>query len=153
VPDAGADALATDRDAEIEAPRDGEPDRYTAPNDSVRRHSGSDGRTTLADCLREFARQPSPPYLLGAVVIAATLRVAQGSFSWRDAVMAVGLVAANPFVEWLIHVYLLHAPPLRVWGRRVEMLTAREHRAHHEAPAILNKVLLPVYGVIIFLAM
>ena len=31
--------------------------------------------------------------------------------------------------------------------------TAREHRSHHEAPAILNKVLLPVYGVIVFLVM
>jgi sterol desaturase/sphingolipid hydroxylase (fatty acid hydroxylase superfamily) len=33
------------------------------------------------------------------------------------------------------------------------MLTAREHRAHHEAPAVLGGVLLPVYGVLIFLAM
>jgi fatty acid hydroxylase family protein len=139
-------------DAAIEQPPEGAPDRYTAPEGSVR-HRGRDGRTTLADCVREFARQPSPPYLLGAVIIAAALRAIQGHFSWRDAVMAAGLVAVTPFVEWLIHVYLLHAPPLRIMGRRVEMLTAREHRAHHEAPAILNKVLLPVYGVITFLAM
>jgi sterol desaturase/sphingolipid hydroxylase (fatty acid hydroxylase superfamily) len=31
------------------------------------------------------------------------------------------------------------------------MLTAREHRAHHEAPAVLSGVLLPVYGVVVFL--
>jgi hypothetical protein len=143
----------TQADAAIEAlPADGEPDRYTAPADAVRRRA-RDGRTTLADCIREFVRQPSPPYLAGAVVIAAALRAVQGSFTWRDAVMAAGLIALTPFVEWAIHVYLLHAPPLRVRGRRIEMLTAREHRAHHEAPAILNKVLLPVYGVIVFLVM
>jgi hypothetical protein len=141
------------QDAAIEAePRDGQADRYTAPQESVRRRA-REGRTTLGDCLREFARQPSPPYLAGAVAIAATLRIVQGHWSWRDAVMAAGLVMVTPFVEWLIHVYLLHAPPLRIRGRRVEMLTAREHRAHHEAPAILSGVLLPVYGVIVFLAM
>jgi sterol desaturase/sphingolipid hydroxylase (fatty acid hydroxylase superfamily) len=124
-------------------------DRLTAPARAVNGH-GKDS-VTLADCVRAFARQPSPPYLFGAVVLLLALRLLQGSWSWRDAVMAAGLVAITPFVEWLIHVYLLHSPPFEFLGRRVEMLTAREHRAHHEAPAVLNGVLLPVYGVLIFL--
>jgi hypothetical protein len=127
-------------------------DRYTAPAGSLRTRE-SDGPVTLRDCLREFLRQPSPPYLLAAVVIALGLRLAQGSWSWRDMALAAALVAVTPFVEWLIHVYLLHAPPLQLRGRRVEMLTAREHRAHHESPAVLGGVLLPVYGVLVFLAM
>ncbi|HEV2924095.1 MAG TPA: sterol desaturase family protein [Solirubrobacteraceae bacterium] len=127
-------------------------DRYTAPAGSVRA-SGRDGRTSLADCRREFLRQPSPPYLIGAVAIALALRLVQGGWSSRDAVVAVGLLAATPFVEWLIHVYLLHSPPINLRGRRVEMLTAREHRAHHEAPSVLGGVLLPVYGVVVFLTM
>jgi sterol desaturase/sphingolipid hydroxylase (fatty acid hydroxylase superfamily) len=127
-------------------------DRYTAPAGAVPTRTAG-GPTTLADCVREFVRQPSPPYLIGAVAVALLLRLAQGSWSWRDGVMAVGLVAITPFVEWAIHVYLLHAPPIELRGHRVEMLTAREHRAHHEAPAVLSGVLLPVYGVLIFLAM
>jgi Fatty acid hydroxylase superfamily len=127
-------------------------DRYTAPAGDVPTRAGG-GAATLADCWRAFFRQPSPPYLLGAVALALALRVAQGSWSWRDAVMATGLVAVTPFVEWTIHVYLLHARPFELGGRRVEMLTAREHRAHHEAPGVLSGVLLPVYGVVIFLAM
>jgi sterol desaturase/sphingolipid hydroxylase (fatty acid hydroxylase superfamily) len=129
-----------------------EMDRYTAPLDAVRTRRRA-GLISLSDCLREFLRQPSPPYLLTAVAVAVALRIAQGGWSWRDAVMAVGLVAVTPFVEWLIHVYLLHSPPIKIGGRRVEMLTAREHRAHHEAPGVLSGVLLPVYGVLIFLAM
>jgi sterol desaturase/sphingolipid hydroxylase (fatty acid hydroxylase superfamily) len=127
-------------------------DRYTAPAESVRRRE-RDGPTTLVDCLREFLRQPSPPYLLGAVLVVLGLRLAQGDWSWRDLLIAAGLVAVTPFVEWMIHVYLLHAPPLELRGRRLEMLTAREHRAHHESPAVLGGVLLPVYGVLVFLAM
>jgi uncharacterized membrane protein YkgB len=127
-------------------------DRYTAPAESVRSSRG-DGPATLGDCAREFLRQPSPPYLIGAVLLVLGLRLAQGAWSWRDAVMAAGLVAITPFVEWAIHVYLLHSPPIKLGGRRVEMLTAREHRAHHEAPGVLNGVLLPVYGVLVFLGM
>ena len=110
-------------------------DRYTAPAESVRTRR-REGPVGLSDCVREFLRQPSPPYLLGAVLLVLALRIAQGNWSWRDAVIALGLVAATPFVEWAIHVYLLHSPPMQLRGRRVEMLTAREHRAHHEAPGV-----------------
>ena len=129
-----------------------ETDRYTAPPESLRGRR-RDAPVTLMDCAREFLRQPSPPYLLGAVAVALGLRLAQGPWSWRDAVMALALIAITPFVEWAIHVYLLHAPPIEIRGRRVEMLTAREHRSHHEAPSVLGGVLLPVYGVLVFLAM
>ncbi|HEY7891498.1 MAG TPA: sterol desaturase family protein [Solirubrobacteraceae bacterium] len=108
---------------------------------------------TLADCARTFARQPSPPYLLGAVAVALALRVPQGGWSWRDLVMAGGLIGVTPFVEWAIHVYLLHSRPFTLLGRRVELLTAREHRAHHRAPGVLEGVLIPVSGVLVFLAM
>jgi hypothetical protein len=126
-----------------------EPDPLTAPAESV----PSQGRdvVTLGDCARAFWRQPSPPYLLSAVLLALGLRVAQGSWSWRDVVMVAGLIAVTPFVEWAIHVYMLHSPPFDLFGRRVEMLTAREHRAHHESPGVLDGVLLPVYGVLVFL--
>jgi sterol desaturase/sphingolipid hydroxylase (fatty acid hydroxylase superfamily) len=124
-------------------------DPLTSPAEAVPRRNG--GIVTLGDCVRAFWRQPSPPYLFGAVILALVLRLVQGSWSWRDLVMVAGLIAVTPFVEWAIHVYLLHSPPFKLFGRRVEMLTAREHRAHHEAPGVLNGVLLPVYGVLAFL--
>jgi sterol desaturase/sphingolipid hydroxylase (fatty acid hydroxylase superfamily) len=131
------------------------PDRYTAPVEALRGHGNRILSTsvTLGDCLRAFLRQPSPPYLLGAVATALALRLAEGGWSWRDLVVVLGLLAVTPFVEWAIHVYLLHAPPIEVRGRRLEMLTAREHRSHHEAPGVLGGVLLPVYGVLVFLAL
>jgi hypothetical protein len=133
--------------SELESPED----HLTAPAEAV--PTKVSGGPSLLDCARVFARQPSPPYLLGAVVLALAVRIAQGAFSWRDLVMVAGLLAVTPFVEWLIHVYLLHAPPLTLMGHKVELLSAREHRAHHERPGVLEGVLIPVYAVLVFLAM
>jgi hypothetical protein len=131
--------------------RDSTADPLIASAQSVPSRS-ADG-PTLRDCARAFARQPSPPYLFGAVALALAARLAQGAWSWRDAVMVGGLVAVTPFVEWAIHVYLLHSRPIPLFGRKLDVVTAREHRAHHEAPGVLEGVLIPVYGVIVFLAM
>jgi hypothetical protein len=125
-------------------------DELTAPAGAV--PTSNAAGPSLLDCARVFARQPSPPYLLGAVVLVLALRLAQGQFTWRDLVMVAGLIAVTPFVEWAIHVYLLHARPFTLLGRTVEILSAREHRAHHEAPAVLEGVLIPVYAVLIFLS-
>ncbi len=129
-----------------------ETDLLTAPVEAVARGERK-GSVSLDESARAFWRQPSPPYLFGAVVLALVLRIIQGSWSWRDGVMVVALFAVTPFVEWAIHVYMLHSPPFDLFGRRVEMLTAREHRAHHESPGVLEGVLLPVYGVLVFLPM
>jgi hypothetical protein len=126
-------------------------DRLTARPETVPTTAANGPR--LADCARAFARQPSPPYLFGAAALVLAVRLAIGSWSWRDAVVAAGLVLATPFVEWAIHVYLLHSRPIPLFGRELDIVTAREHRAHHEAPGVLEGVLIPVYGVIAFLAM
>jgi Fatty acid hydroxylase superfamily len=125
-------------------------DGLTAAEGAVPRRDPA--RLTLADCWRAFIRRPSPPRLAAALIAAATLRIALGGFSWRDLVVAAGIVGFTPPVEWLIHVFLLHAKPLRVGGREHDLLAAREHRAHHRAPAQLDGVLIPPYAVYIFLA-
>ncbi len=125
-------------------------DHLTASQEAVPTKIG--GNPSLLDCARVFVRQPSPPYLFGAVALALAARVAQGQFGWRDLVMVAGLIAVTPFVEWAIHVYLLHARPFTLLGRKVEILSAREHRAHHETPDVLEGVLIPVYAVLVFLA-
>jgi hypothetical protein len=61
------------------------------------------------------------------------------------------VIAITPPVEWMIHVYFLHAKPIRIFGRAHDLLAAREHRAHHQAPAELDGVLIPTYAVFIFI--
>lgn len=125
-------------------------DALTAPEDSVpRRHAE---RLTLRDCFRHFLRQRSVPLLLGAIAGALALRLALGDYDWRDLVMIAGLLALTPPIEWLIHVYLLHARPATLFGRHWELPSAREHRAHHRAPSKLAGVLIPSYAVVVFVA-
>ena len=125
-------------------------DRLTAAPDSVPRRNPD--VLTLGDCWRSFVRRPSPPLLGTAILAAVVLRVALGNYDWRDAVVVAGVVAFTPIAEWLIHVYLLHARPVRLRGRRYDLIAAREHRAHHHAPAELDGVLIPTYAVVIFIA-
>ncbi|HEY2260307.1 MAG TPA: sterol desaturase family protein [Solirubrobacteraceae bacterium] len=128
------------------APAGGDP--LTAGPASVPRRDPS--VLTLADCWRLFVRQATPPLLACALLAAIVLRALLGHFGWRDLIVAGAVIAAMPVVEWLIHVYLLHARPVRIRDRRYEFIAAREHRAHHEAPAKLDGVLIPTYAVILF---
>jgi hypothetical protein len=126
-------------------------DGLTAAADAIPRR---DPRAlTLADCWRAFIRRHTPPFLAAALVGAVALRIALGHWAWLDALVAVGVVALTPPVEWAIHVYLLHAKPFHLFGQRIDLLAAREHRAHHQSPAELDGVLLPRYAVLIFIPM
>lgn len=124
-------------------------DRLTAAPDSIPRRDPS--VLTLGDCGRSFMRRRTPPLLAAAITGAVALRLALGSYGWQDVVLAAGVIALTPLVEWAIHVYLLHARPIRLFGRHHDLLAAREHRAHHRAPAVLDGVLIPVYAMLIFI--
>jgi hypothetical protein len=126
-------------------------DMLTAPADAIRRRNAE--VLTLGDCWRSFIRRPSPLLLGLAIVAAVILRALLGSFGWQDAVWVVGLVAVTPPIEWLIHVYLLHAKPRRIGRLKIDLMAAQEHRAHHRSPSVLDGVLIPAYAVVMFVAM
>ena len=98
--------------------------------------------SSLGQARREFLRKESPWVLGAGIAVLVVLRAVLGDLSWRDAVAVAALLAIYPFGEWAIHVYLLHAEPLRVRGREVETVAARAHRAHHGDPNDLDMVLL-----------
>jgi sterol desaturase/sphingolipid hydroxylase (fatty acid hydroxylase superfamily) len=90
---------------------------------------------TLPDAARLFARHTSPRILLGATVLVVAARLAVGSWSLADAIVAAVLIGVQPFTEWLIHVYILHVQPGR--GRLSDVLdraAGLAHRLHHKDP-------------------
>ena len=102
---------------------------------------GSDVKT-LGSAWREFRAKRSPQILAVGVLIALGARIAIGDFSWRDPVAAALMIPVYVFGEWAIHVHLLHLPPFRWRGRRLELVTAASHRMHHEDPHNLWLILL-----------
>jgi fatty acid hydroxylase family protein len=98
--------------------------------------------TSLADARRQFLRRESPWAIGLGIAALLAARVLVGDPSWRDAVAVAAMLAIYPFGEWAIHVFLLHAKPLRIRGRTVDTVAARAHRAHHSEPTDLDMVLL-----------
>jgi hypothetical protein len=107
--------------------------------------------TTLGACSRECVSHFSPRAILAATTIALAARLAVADWTWRDLLPPLALLAAQPFVEWLIHKYLLHLPPVTVRGRRIELYGSIQHRNHHLAPSDLDRVLLKPVEVTSFL--
>lgn len=107
--------------------------------------------TALRACWREFMAHFSPRVAGAAALVAVAARLVLGGWSWHDVVLPVALVAAQPFVEWVIHKYLLHLPPFQFRGKRVELYGSIQHRNHHLAPSDLNRVLLKPIEVTSFL--
>lgn len=106
--------------------------------------------TSLRACWREFMAHFSPRAVLAVFIVALGVRLYVGDWSWRDVLPLVALVAAQPFVEWVIHKYLLHLPPLTVFGRRIELYGSIQHRNHHRSPSDLDRVLLKPVEVVSF---
>lgn len=98
---------------------------------------------TLADAAREFRRHPSP-WLIGGTLVAATCaRVAVGDWRPTDALVPVAMIAVFPFVEWVVHVAILHWRPRRIGALRLDPLLARKHREHHVDPRVVPLIFIP----------
>ncbi|WP_280398531.1 sterol desaturase family protein [Nocardia carnea] len=98
---------------------------------------------TLTAVLRDFVRAPSPWIILSLLVCSATARIIAGDWQLTDALIPVVAVAAFPFVEWIIHVGVLHWRPRTIGRWRLDSLLARKHRAHHADPRLPELVFIP----------
>ena len=103
---------------------------------------------TLTDAAREFVRHPTPWLLGGAVVAAAIARVAVGDWQLTDALVPLAVAAVFPFVEWMIHVIVLHWRPRRLGRLVIDPILARKHREHHVAPRDVPLVFIPLQSLI-----
>ncbi|KAA0024674.1 sterol desaturase family protein [Antrihabitans cavernicola] len=98
---------------------------------------------TLGDAFREFLRHPTPWMLGATVVVAVAARIIAGDWQWTDALVPVVIVASFPFVEWLIHVCILHWRPRTVAGITIDPLLSRKHREHHVDPRNVPLIFIP----------
>ncbi|PXY22969.1 fatty acid hydroxylase [Prauserella muralis] len=97
----------------------------------------------LSGAWREFWRHPSP-WLIGATLLTAVVaRLLTGEWRLGDALLPLGMLAVFPFVEWVVHVCVLHWRPRSIAGLRLDPLLARKHREHHADPRDVPLVFIP----------
>ncbi len=90
-----------------------------------------------------FIRYSSPALLILFTTLALVARLALGHFTLWDLVLPVAILAVQPFVEWLIHTFVLHFKPRTILGLKFDLHAARLHRAHHRAPWQLSLIFMP----------
>ncbi|MFL0242571.1 MULTISPECIES: sterol desaturase family protein [Mycobacteriaceae] len=98
---------------------------------------------TLGQAAREFWRHPTPWMILTLVVGAVAARIAVGGLALRDLWAPLVLALLFPFVEWVIHVFILHWRPRKLGRVTVDTLVARDHRRHHANPREIDLVFIP----------
>jgi hypothetical protein len=101
---------------------------------------------TLREALPVFFANASPRILATLLLATGALRVALGGFSLWDLAPLAGLLLFWPLQEWLIHVFVLHYKPVRVFGRTLDFPVPRKHRAHHRDPWNLPLLFIPVHS-------
>ena len=106
--------------------------------------SEDDEAVSLGQAFADFCRYPSPRLLLPVTAGALAARLVLGRWRQRDLAIAATILGAEPFTEWLIHVFVLHFRPRTVGGRHIDPLMARKHRAHHRDPRDGDLVFVPM---------
>ncbi len=99
---------------------------------------------TLGEAARQFVSFTSPRILIACLVLALAARVVVGDYTWSNLIWFAVVIVVQPFLEWGLHVFVLHAKPLQVAGREFDTVVARDHRAHHADPRDLPLVFIPL---------
>lgn len=100
----------------------------------------ADEVTTKRGALDALAASGSGRVLATFAGVLVGLRLTADGFGWHDALVLLGTLALTGPVEWVIHLFLLHADEDAWTSRRLG--TGSGHREHHLDPPELRWLLL-----------
>ncbi|MDI9917800.1 sterol desaturase family protein [Rhodococcus sp. IEGM 1379] len=98
---------------------------------------------TLTEAARTFRKSPTPWMIATMLVAATAARITLGNWQITDALVPLVMIAVFPFVEWTIHVFILHWKPRKVAGITIDSRLARSHREHHASPRTVPLIFIP----------
>jgi hypothetical protein len=75
--------------------------------------------------------------------VALTARIIVGDWQLTDALVPLAMLAVFPFLEWVVHVFVLHWRPKSVGPVTIDSLLARKHREHHVDPRDVPLIFIP----------
>lgn len=87
-----------------------------------------------------YVRRGSAQVLIVAAAVLVVARVVLGGFGWGDIIVVAVTLAITGPVEWIIHLYLLHAAE-DAWTSR-KLGTGAGHRRHHLDPPDVDWLML-----------
>ena len=108
----------------------------------------ANGLATKRAAVSAFLASGSAHVLLPVVAILVGVRLVIGDWGRGDVVVALAIIVQTGFVEWFIHLFVLHAP-VDAWTSR-RLGTGSGHRLHHLDPPDLKWLLLPPLDAAIF---
>lgn len=111
----------------------------------------SDELRTRRDVLATYLRHGSPRVMLAASVLVLVVRLLVGAFGWIDLALVAATVLMTGFVEWVLHLFLLHAPEDS--ARMTKLGTGTGHRRHHLDPHDVGWILLSAQDAAIFVVL
>lgn len=105
---------------------------------------------SLSAIARTFASQGAPRVIVAAVMVSFVARIVVGGFGLVDVATVALTIVAVGFVEWVVHVFWLHAPKD---SRRTTFLrTSVSHRQHHADPESVGFLLLTAPDALAYMA-
>jgi Fatty acid hydroxylase superfamily len=112
----------------------------------ITNRSPGDTPDSLREAAAIFLRHGSPRVLLTALGATAAARIWFGAWSLWDLVPVAAVAAFWPVLEWLIHVFILHAKPIQIGRFTFDGRVPRKHRAHHRDPWNAELVFIPFHS-------
>jgi len=97
---------------------------------------------TAGETIHDFYCHASPVILTSLTLIFVGARLTMGNWQWLDLVAPLIVFCAWPFFEWVLHVFLLHFKPRKIFGRTIDIGLARKHRTHHIDPTDLSDMMI-----------
>lgn len=96
--------------------------------------------TTKAETFRVFVRFGSPKVISAFVGSLVLVRFVYRSWGWGDLIVAAMTLLLLGVFEWVVHLFLLHAPVESIRMRKFK--TGTGHRKHHQDPTGMVHLLL-----------
>jgi hypothetical protein len=115
------------------------------PNDISQVMTAKDSPDTLSRAFAYFVRHPNVYCFGGTGLLALTFRLYLAEWHIADLLIAAFIIIGWPFMEWRLHISLLHMKPTTLFGKPFYPDVARKHREHHMEPWRMDILFLMSY--------